>query len=184
VESFVEKPAPARARRLFTERRWLWNSGLFVWKASSIMAALERCRPGLARAARRASPSKTAGPWRISERAMSRIESAPIDTAVLERTDNLYVVRASFDWSDLGNWNALADRLPADRHGNRSIGRVIAIDSSRCVTIGPGGLTTLVGVRNLVVAQDKGVVLVCARDTIAKLRDAQRLLRGVLAAYA
>jgi mannose-1-phosphate guanylyltransferase len=169
---------------LVAERRSLWNSGLFVWKSSSIVSALERCRPGLARAVRRASPSRTAGPWRISEQAMRLIEAAPIDTAVLEKTDNLFVVRASFEWSDLGNWNALADRLPTDRHGNRSIGRSIAINSSRCVTIGAGGLTTLIGVRDLVVVQKKGVVLVCARAAIGKMRDAQRLLRGALAVYA
>lgn len=184
VESFVEKPPPAVARRLVAGKRSLWNSGLFVWKASSIVSALERCRPGLARAARRVLPTRTAGPWRLSERAMRRIETAPIDKAVLERIDTLYVVRATFGWSDLGNWNALADQLPMDGHGNRSVGRVIAIDASRCVTIGRGGLITLVGVRDLVVIQNKGVVLVCARDTIGKMRDAQRLLAGALAVYA
>lgn len=184
VESFIEKPRPALARRLLAGGRSLWNSGLFVWRASSIVSALERCRPRLARAVERALPSRTAGAWRISERAMRRMEAAPIDTAVLEKTDNLYVVRASFEWSDLGNWNALADRLSADRHGNRSIGRLIAIDASRCVAIGAGGLTTLVGVRDLVVVQSKGVVLVCARDMIRKMRDAQRLLRGALAVHA
>jgi mannose-1-phosphate guanylyltransferase len=184
VETFIEKPPPAVARRLVAGGRSLWNSGLFVWMASSIVSALERCRPRLARAATEAVPSRPAGLWRISERAMRLIEAAPIDTAVLEKTDNLYVVRASFDWSDLGNWNALADRLTADRHRNRSVGRVIAIDASRCVTIGAGGLTALVGVRDLVVVQNKGVVLVCARDMVRKMRDAQSLLRGALAVYA
>lgn len=184
VESFVEKPAPALARRLARDSRSLWNSGIFIWKASSILSALECCRPRLARDAARAVPARVSGPWRISARAMQRIEAAPIDTAVLERTDNLFVMRATFAWSDLGNWNTLAGRLPADRRGNRSLGSLIAIDSSDCVVIGHAGLAALVGVRNLVVVQERGVVLVCARDSIGKLRSVQQDLRGRLAVYA
>ena len=184
VASFVEKPSPPLARRLAAESRSLWNSGLFVWKASSILSSLERCSPALARDVARTLPARRTGPWRISARAMQRIQAVPIDTAVLERADNLFVVGATFEWSDLGNWNTLGGRLPADRRGNRSLGSVIAIDSSDCVTVDPLGLTALVGVRNLVVVRKGDVVLVCARDTIHLLRSVQQRLRGRLAAYA
>ena len=184
VRSFVEKPRPAVARRMVGGGEYLWNSGLFAWRADSILAALERCRPGLARAVARAVPSRRRGAWRIAPWAMRRIPAASIDEAVLERSTNLLVVRATFRWSDLGNWNALGAILSPDRHGNRCLGKAITVGAGHCVSVSPAGLIALVGVRDLVVVHDREVVLVCTRRDVQRLREAHGFLRGRLAVHA
>jgi mannose-1-phosphate guanylyltransferase/mannose-6-phosphate isomerase len=183
VESFVEKPAAARAARMVRSGRYLWNSGIFVWKASSILQALERHRPDIAtpvgRWARRASRDS----WRAPAAVLRRIPRAPIDRAVLERSRELLVIRAPFDWSDVGNWDALGDLLQKDARGNAAIGRILALDASDCLGVNGGGLTVFIGLRDVVAVRSGDVVLVCRRVAVQRLREVVRRLRGPLAAY-
>ena len=184
VRAFVEKPARVRAARFLERGDALWNCGLFVWRASSFLEALDGRVPGLARAVLRSLPAGGARVWRIPGRLLSRIVAMPVDKAVLEDAPGIVVVRATFNWSDLGSFDALASSLKSDPHGNRSRGRLIEIGARDCVNVNPEGITLLVGVRNLIVVRDAEAVMVCPKGWSQRVRDAQRRLVGRLAAHA
>ena len=171
VARFVEKPDIGRARRMVRSGRYLWNSGIFIWRATTILEQLRRHLPAVVRpleswAARRRRPS-----WKVPAALLRRLPAEPIDRAVLERTGDLLVTRARFRWSDLGNWSSVADLLRKDREGNAAIGGLEARDASGCLAVSRGGLTVLLGVRNLVVVREGAAVLVCTRSAAQRVRE-------------
>src|SRR6266704_5781887 len=110
--------------------RYLWNSGIFVWRSSSILRALERHRPDIATPVERWARRASRGVWRAPAAVLRRIPRVPIDRAVLERSRELLVLRAPFVWSDVGNWDAIGGSLQKDVRGNATIGRMVALDAS------------------------------------------------------
>jgi len=178
VEEFIEKPAPAEARRMVRSGRYLWNSGIFVWRASTILAALDDHAPRLARAAARAALRRRPGGWVVGGAAMKRIQAEPIDRAVLEKTRRLVVARARFGWSDLGNWDAVSRLLASQPWGRRAGGGVLAIGARGCEAINPGGMTVFVGVADLVAVRSGDALLVCHRDAVQRVREIPDTVRA------
>jgi len=179
VSLFAEKPGAARARAMVRSGRYLWNSGIFVWKAEAILDELGRHAPEVLEPLASWARHRRAGPWRIPARILRRVPSLPIDKAVLEKSTRTLVQRATFRWSDLGNWDALGDILPRDRRGNGGIGRVVAFGSSGCLGVSEGGLTVFVGVSDLAAVRSGDVLLVCHRRSAQQVREiAQRFRAG------
>ncbi|OLE67501.1 MAG: hypothetical protein AUG09_02115 [Acidobacteria bacterium 13_1_20CM_2_68_7] len=121
--------------------------------------------------------------WRVPAAVLRRIPRAPIDRAVLERSREVLVIRAPFDWSDVGNWDALGGVLRRDARRNEAIGRMVALDASRCLGVNGGGLTVFIGLRDVVSVRSGDVVLVCHRTAVQRVREVVRRLRGSLSAY-
>lgn len=184
VAGFVEKPSRRVAERLVASGRHLWNSGIFAWRASTLLAALERHAPGILRAARRAPVRRGRHGLLIGARAMRRIPSAPIDRAVLERTRHLVVARAAFSWSDLGNWTSVIDAWRRDPGAARRRGESLRVGARACEAVNPGGLTVFLGVENLLVVRDGSDLLVCRADRPQDVRDIPARLAGRRALHA
>lgn len=175
---FVEKPRAEVARRLYRSSRYLWNSGLFVWRTSSILAELERYEPALERTA--AAWARAGAQGCVSSAIMRRMPAVPIDRAVLERSSRVFVIRAGFRWSDLGTWIALIDVLNSRPARRASLGDQVRLDAEGCVGFNPGGLTAFVGVSGLMAIRAGDVVLVCRRDGTHRVRDVVGSLHGRL----
>jgi mannose-1-phosphate guanylyltransferase len=141
-----------------------------VWRAQSILAALERLRPAVVRPLARWAARHAAGGWRVPAPVLRRVPAAPIDRAVLERSRRILVTPADFRWSDLGNWAAVGDLLEAGPGGNAAVGRMLALGARRCVAINEGGLTVFVGTEDLVAVRDGDTVLVCGREAAQQVR--------------
>lgn len=178
VRAFVEKPALERARRMTRSGRFLWNSGIFVWRASTILAELRRYCPRVIRPLEIWAGRSPRAPWRVPVSVLRGVTATPIDRAVLERSRKVAVLPARFQWSDLGTWNALAERLPQDRRGNAGLGRWEAFESNRCLAVADEGLTVLAGVDDLVVVRANDVVLVCGRGAGFDLKKVARGVQG------
>ncbi|MBN1269663.1 MAG: mannose-1-phosphate guanylyltransferase [Kiritimatiellae bacterium] len=182
AKRFVEKPDARTAKKYIASGRYYWNSGMFIWSADSILAALGKYRPTLLKMADRLVP--TIGTSRFAaalRREYKRLEKISIDYAVMERADNVLVAPATFDWDDVGSWTALERHFRADRDGDVLVGQVAKVDSAGNIVFSEGRLTALVGVRDMVVVQADGVTLVCpksrAQDVkklVKKLRDETR----------
>ena len=170
VRAFVEKPPARRARRMIDAGTHFWNSGIFVWRAGRILDELRRLRPEIVLPLARRVTSRSRGPWRIPAAVMRRLPSTPIDRAVLERSDRVIMMRASFRWSDLGTWSALWEALPKDRFGNAASGRMMAFDAGRCLGVNPAGLTVFLGVKDVSVVRSGDVVLVLSRGSHPRVR--------------
>jgi mannose-1-phosphate guanylyltransferase len=167
VARFVEKPDAARAAALLAAGDVLWNAGIFAWRVERILAELRRWLPELMAALEAALRRGTA---RALARAYRRVAPVSIDTGVLERAEAVGVVRATFPWSDVGSWAAVADlwRNGADRNAVR--GNAVVVDSDGCVVDAGARLVAIVGAQDLVVVDTPDALLVCPKDRAQDVR--------------
>ena len=180
VKSFVEKPDPTTAAR-YVHDGYLWNSGNFLFRADVLLSELERLEPDMAAAIKEAvaSASNDLGFVRLQPDAFSRAPQKSIDYAVMEKTDRAAVVAGQFRWSDIGSWDALFDITPRDSAGNVLQGPVVTMDTSNCVIHSDQRLTTVVGVKDLVVVSTSDAVMVLPR---ARAQDVRQLVDKLKAA--
>jgi mannose-1-phosphate guanylyltransferase len=178
VKRFHEKPDRERALDYAKRPEMLWNSGIFLWKSTTILDALERHIPetrdelAMLRDALRREKGRF-GP--AASKALDRyLEVSPavsVDTAVLEKHDKAYVTRATFRWSDLGGWPSWGEQLEPDREGNRGQGHRILHDTHDCTVYSEDGLVALLGVKDLIVVRLKDVTMVCSKDRAQEIRQ-------------
>ena len=135
VVQFREKPNLETAQHFLSSGNFLWNSGIFVWKASTVLDALERFQPNLYNLfADKSGVYNTGDEQAFVNRAFHACEDISIDYAVMEHANNIDVVCASFDWSDLGTWGSLDMHLNKNNESNSIIGGNIQVfDSSNCI---------------------------------------------------
>ncbi|WP_422929969.1 mannose-1-phosphate guanylyltransferase [Singulisphaera sp. PoT] len=172
VAQFREKPDLATAERFLAEGRFSWNSGIFVWRARAILDALKLHRPGLAEALDRVG--KTLGTPSEAEtiaREYPAMEKVPIDKAVMEKAENIYVLEVVYDWNDVGDWRALTALVAADAQGNTTQGSVLAKETTNSIIVSDdGGLIATLSVDDLVIVQAGGATLVAKKDQLDKLK--------------
>ncbi len=180
VKSFVEKPDSATAVRYLREG-YLWNSGNFLFRADVLLSELERLEPDMAAAIKAAvaNASDDLGFMRLQPEAFARAPQKSIDYAVMEKTDRAAVIAGDFRWSDIGSWDALFDITKPDMQGNVVQGQAVTMDTTGCVVHSDERLTTLVGVKDLVVVSTSDAVMVVPR---ARAQDVRELVTKLKAA--
>jgi len=161
VARFTEKPDRDTAERFLAEGCYFWNSGIFAWRADVFLEELTRTHPEMVEACRAiaAAPDLDAA---LAARYGS-LTSISVDYAVLESSENVLMVPATFPWSDVGSWDSLAEILPSDGRGNALEGDALAVDSSGCLVRAATRFTAVVGVRDLVVVDLDDALLVCSK---------------------
>ena len=181
VARFVEKPDAASAAELAASGRHLWNSGMFVFTAQTLLAELELHAPDVLAAARRAVEGRIQDLdfIRLDADAFAACPSISLDYAVAERTDRAAVVPADLGWSDVGSWDALWEQTPKDSQGNAAIGDVLLENASGCYARSDGILTAVVGLQNVVVVVTEDAVLAMHRD---QAQDVKRVVDRLKAA--
>lgn len=180
VRTFAEKPDLSTAERFLDSGDFLWNSGMFVWRADAILDAMQEHLPGVAEAF--APVEGALGTERANEsvrEAFAQSQSISIDYGVMERAGGVYVVPGRFGWSDVGDWQAVYDRREKDEHGNALSGDTLLHDASRCLVEADGDrLVALVGVHDLVVVDTEDAVLVCHRESTQQVKNVVEYLHA------
>lgn len=180
VLAFVEKPDRRKAEGYLLSGDYLWNAGIFVFRADRILQELTNWAPEVAEVLRRIEP--TVGTDAFDEAVRRWFPQAPsisIDYAVMEKTGGIAVVPGEFGWSDLGTFDALGDVIEADRHGNVVRGEAIAVDARRNVVVGQEGKTVaLVGCSDLVVIDTGDALLICPRGRTQEVRKVVEALEA------
>jgi mannose-1-phosphate guanylyltransferase len=172
VRRFVEKPDAARAKRYLRQGSYLWNAGIFVWKARTILEELETWAPEVHRALApiRKAPRRT--PREALERAYRRAPSLPIDVAVLEQSRRVWTLPVDFRWSDVGTWESLAAELGVGPGRGRVIAGETVIDDVGGNLIWAGDRpVVLLGVEGLAVVDAGDAVLVVKLDQSSRVRE-------------
>ena len=173
VLTFAEKPDLATAERFLDAGDFLWNSGMFVWRAEAILDAFERYLPKVH--ALFAPLADAFGTDREAEAIAEAYERSPkisIDYGVMEQADNVRVVPGSFGWSDVGDWRAVHEVVDKDDAGNRAEGNVILQDTTGSYARSADGrLLVLVGMTDAVVVDTGDAVLVCHREDAQKVKN-------------
>ena len=175
VTRFVEKPDAAKAAAFLAGGRHLWNSGMFVATAATLLAELEAHAPDVLRSVRAAIAAATRDLdfVRLGAGAFSAAPAISIDYAVMEKTHLAAVVPASIGWSDLGSWGALWESGSKDARGNVATGPVEIVDSDGCFIRSEGIITGVIGLKDIVVVTAEDAVLVMPRD---RAQDVKQLV--------
>ena len=178
IARFVEKPDRATAEQFLATGRFTWNSGMFLFKASAILAELERLAPEVVSACRSSLEHDSADLdfLRLEREAFASCPSVALDVAVMERTDRGAVLPLEAGWSDVGSWSALWETADQDSDGNVLRGRVISEGSSNCYLRSEHRLVVGLGVEDLVVVETDDVVLVAHRDRAQEVKAIVGLL--------
>jgi len=172
VVQFREKPDRATAERFLAAGNFAWNSGIFVWRASTILDQIKAHRPQLAEALEPilSAWNTPAGPETLA-RLFPGLERVPIDKAVMEHAAKVLVLEVPYRWNDVGDWRALASLLKRDAAGNAIQGNVVARDTSGSIIISDDDcLVATLGVHDLVVVHSGGATLVAKRDQLDQLK--------------
>ncbi len=169
VIRFHEKPDQERADAYFASGDYLWNAGIFVWRADTILAAFARHMPALAASLERIGAAAPAERDALIEQLYPSLEKLPVDVGILERHDQVRVLRAPYRWSDIGSWQALYQELPHDDDGNATVfpegGRLLCEKAQRVFAYSSRGKTIAVlGLDDLIVVDSGDALLVAARD--------------------
>lgn len=169
VDCFVEKPSREKAEAYLASGDYLWNSGMFCFKAGVLLAELALHAPDVADAVSvcweaMAEAASSGSMLEIPADPFAATPSVSIDVAVMERSGRVAVVLADFGWSDIGSWNAVAQLTPPDAEGNRSLGDTLLVDSHHNFVMSESRLVTTLGVDHLMIIDTPDAVLVAHAD--------------------
>jgi mannose-1-phosphate guanylyltransferase len=161
LRRFVEKPDRATAQKYASSGNFLWTSGMFVWKVGTILESFQKHLPETYRRLAQVDWEHPRVAAAQLERLYPRLEATSVDFGIMERADNIYAVRATFDWSDVGSWDTVSALLPRDSAGNASRGSLVAIDAERLLVDAGEKLVAAVGVKDLIIIDSGDALLVC-----------------------
>jgi len=171
VRRFVEKPDYHNAVQYLHSGRYLWNSGIFAWKVGLILEKMQKHLPDLYRGlVKIASGIGTVEEQNILESIFPSLPGISVDYGVMEKETNLLVVQGDFGWDDLGSWSALAECFPKDEAQTVGVGQHVGIDTTGCLVYGENSLIATLGISNLVIVQEKDVVMVCSKERAQEVK--------------
>ncbi len=178
VVQFVEKPDLQKAQEYLLQGTYLWNSGMFVWKVSTILKCFDKYM------------EKTAKGLEVIKEAIGKpnqddvlkevfpqLESLSVDYGIMEKAENIYTIPGNFGWDDVGSWLAVGRIKENDKDGNVVNGNVIAIDTKNCVIEGQEKLIAAVGLSDIVIVDTKDATLVAAKESAGQIKQILAKLR-------
>ncbi len=169
---FTEKPDRKTAAYFLEEGRYVWNSGMFIWRGDRLMAELARQLPQAhAVLTRIAAALGSADAPRVLAEAWTEMPRISIDYGIMEHADQVSVIPVDIGWSDIGSWGALLDVLTGDEHGNVADGELMAIDTRGCYVRSAGRLVATIGLQDLVIVDTPDALLVCPRSRAEEVKD-------------
>ena len=178
VSRFVEKPNATKAAEYLKAGNYYWNSGMFVWRAATILDEIRRHQPALSLGIERIGQLIQAGATRQAiDDAYRALTPVSIDTGVMERSKKAAIVPVSFQWSDVGSWGSLDEVAPKDKGGNVVIGRVVDIGSRRSIVYGDRRLVATIGLTDMVVVDTPDATLVCPKSRAQDVKQLVEILK-------
>lgn len=178
VQQFVEKPNAAKAARYLKAGNYYWNSGMFVWRAATILEEIRRHQPALGAVVDRLGALQAAGaPQQAIDEAYRTAVSVSIDNGVMELSAKAAVVPVSFRWSDVGSWGSLDEVAAKDRSGNVLSGRVIDLESTRSIVYADQRVVATIGLQDMVVVDTPDATLVCPKSRAQDVKKIVEVLK-------
>lgn len=168
---FVEKPSLAKAKAFLKQKNYFWNSGMFCWKLAFFLAELKRTMPEMvARLERIERALGTAAEKRVTDKEFPLFPNVSIDYGLMEHVKSMSVVRAAFDWSDVGSWQELEHWHKKDAAENVLIGNTMVIESRGNIVRAQGKLVALLGVEDLLIIESADALLIAKKDKAQEVR--------------
>jgi mannose-1-phosphate guanylyltransferase len=174
VKQFAEKPNRELAEIFLKSGDYYWNSGIFIWKAKTIIESLQKFKPQLNELFKsKGNDYNTPNEQTFINDAFTRCEDISIDFAILENAKNVFVVLADLGWSDLGTWGSLYTHLNKDVEGNAVIGNEVYLFESEnnIVNLPDGKVALLQGLDGYIVVESNGILMVVKKDDEQKIKN-------------
>ncbi|AEF03630.1 mannose-1-phosphate guanylyltransferase/mannose-6-phosphate isomerase [Alteromonas naphthalenivorans] len=172
VEKFVEKPSLKTAETYLSSGKYLWNSGMFMFRASRYLEELEKYSPEILNACKQAiaTESPDLDFIRVDKDIFSKCKDDSIDYAVMENTDSAAMVTLDAGWSDVGSWSSIWDVAEKDDSGNATVGDVILENTKGSYVNAEQRLVSVIGLDNVIVVETKDAVMVAHKDDTQSIK--------------
>src|SRR5712691_10750068 len=175
---FTEKPPAEVAAQFVASQQYLWNCGIFVWRAATIVEELSMYMPELAHKLNAYVPAWQAGATaEMLYASYAQLPNVPIDIGVLEKSSRVGDLPVTWAWSDVGSWRALTELHPQDEAGNVTVGQHIGRESTGLIVYSPERLVATIGVSDLIIVQTDDVLLICPKDRDQEVREIVQFLQ-------
>jgi mannose-1-phosphate guanylyltransferase/mannose-6-phosphate isomerase len=172
ADAFVEKPDRKTAEGYLASGDYLWNSGMFVWKADAILDEMKLLMPALHKGLKKVwGALGTADEAAVLAEEFKKMKPVSIDYGVMEKSKKTAVVLADFSWSDLGSWDAIGDIIAPDGSGNVSVGKVVSMECKDTTFYAEDRLVACIGLEGMIVVDTPDATLVCRKDMAQKVKD-------------
>ncbi len=175
IQDFIEKPDKKTAQKLIKSSKYFWNTGVFIWKATTILHLFKQHAPKIYKGLIELK-TEFNGP-KYQTKLKKWYETVPhqsFETAVTEKTNQLMLLTSNYNWRDVGNWRTIYDLTPKDRNGHALIddqkSEIISIESQNCLVMPSQKIVSLVGVKDLIIVQTKNDLLVCHKDHVGAVK--------------
>lgn len=178
VERFVEKPTLEKAKEYLAEDDYLWNSGMFLWKISSVMNRFKELLPDVYDGALKIKEAYKEGRGEeVLEQVFPNLPSISVDYGLMEKSQNIYTIPGTFGWDDVGSWLAVERIKQSNEFGNIVNGNVITIGTKDCIIQGDKKLIATVGLKDLVIVDTEDATLICEKGSTADIKKVLENLR-------
>ncbi len=165
VEQFTEKPDFATASKFIESGRYFWNSGIFVWKTSVFLSAVRQYMPDLYNGYEKIrSALGTKELQDVINSVYPTLPNISIDYGIMEKADRVIMAKSSFDWDDVGSWDAVAKHFKPDSDGNVVRGKFVGVDTKNCIVYSDDKLVAGVGIENVIVVVTDDAILICDKN--------------------
>ena len=169
VRRFVEKPNTELAKEYIADGNYFWNSGIFMFKASTLLKEAEKCAPEIYSLLKNFDFTKSA---EIPFTEFDKMPNISVDYAIMEKSDKIALVQLQSDWNDLGSWKSIYDVSKKDENGNVKIGHVIDEGSKNSFVYSSSKLVATIGLEDVVVVETEDAILACKAD---KAQDVKKI---------
>lgn len=178
VDAFVEKPDLDTARKYLASGDYLWNSGMFIWKVSTILDNFKKFMPSTYDGLMKIKASVgTAEEDKVLADEFPNLESQSVDYGIMEKASDIYILPGTFGWDDVGSWLAVGRIKKNDENGNVVNGNVVTVNTQNCVLEGRDKLIATVGLRDMVVVDTEDAILISTKENAGEIKQVLAKLR-------
>jgi len=165
VKTFAEKPNLNTAKRFLKAGDFLWNSGMFIWKVSSILDEIRIYMPDLFEGLKEIKKHIGKSDFNSElTKVYGQLKSISIDYGIMEKSKNVYLIQGNFDWNDVGSWEAVYQLSDKDSNQNTKVGDIYTSDTTNSYIFSPSKFTAVIGLENVVIINTRDSLLVCDRS--------------------
>lgn len=173
VTEFTEKPDSETAEKYIQNGNYFWNSGVFMFKTSTIINELEHYSPEIAKITKNLSCSEKTVPFTEFE----KMPNISIDYAVMEKSKNIRMVELQSDWKDLGSWKSIYEVSPKDENNNVFVGHVLDKDSKNSFIYSSSKLVATIGLEDTVIVETEDAILACKKNKTQEVKQVYETLK-------
>lgn len=176
VERFVEKPSEEKAKEYLACGKYLWNGGMFIWKVDTIINEIKKYVPNIYEALSEVETVEECKLQNLINEKYNKTDEISIDYAILEKSDEVYVMPSEIGWDDIGSWRAIERYRDKDKNGNIANVNSKIIDSEENMIINNNKKVVMIGVENILTIELEHTIFVVNKDCMDNLREYQNII--------